>query len=795
MSDGLSFERAVEHTIHNLFQQCKITRSALVQIVQGKDPNEIDFIVEFEDIVFLMEVTVDTSLSKAKYDIDKMRNYRKSVIYPNQYGGQKGVRAFFVTPTHPSAHVLNYAEESGSWIRALSLGSFISEFSGAGVYVHERKNKEFGSVRDPITDGGYLDRNFYVDVPVINRKTGAKLGLVQAYEAILSRKMNRFVLTGDFGVGKSMFFRELFYRLSDAFEQGKSQSVPLYINARNVSFQDHNEPRDIIEDHIKWCGCRSISDKFSTLWPNGNIILMIDGFDEYLRDIPSVVGHSELAIASTQFIRKFLKEAPHGTPVLVCGRESYFDGKREVLVSLLGTEAFEHFSTSEMTEKHTRMILTNYYKLPKSQVLPDWLPFRPLLLTYIFGYLHNSRVRNEGGVLYDLSVLEPGKGWNTLLDRICRRDAETKSGGSDPAKSRKMLEVLSIRARDARFKGVFDQNDIMDVYRYVYGSSSTYYDIRAIMRHCGLVPATTELTRRFVDENFGNALSGGALISALEECLSGCDREKVAVDLLLRLYNSSAKPITSLGIDVAIDRLGSENYQRSFLSTFRSIFTNPYVPPQLRGDAISLLLRLCEQADQVIDSLDMEEIIISSASFEEISLEKLQTKFPRIKFVDCMFGEIFISVAPEVFSEKFSFTSCVAEELTLETESGWSINDPVSGLQAQERKVTTDTNAEILASDLPEGVKALKICLNKLYDQAGSGRNITAFYRGIGRLPRYLIDDVLSDLIKAGLAYEIRRGSRSTVIHSTRHGRSRAEFIVRGKSGINDHIYLKYKEI
>src|SRR5690606_380292 len=81
---------------------------------------------------------------------------------------------------------------------------------------------------------------------------------------------------------------------------------------------------------------------------------------------------------STKLVREFLKETPHGSSIVVTGREHYFDSFGE-LSSSLGIDrfGFSVLSLNDFTHEQVEHFLTLG---GWTGGVPDWLPTRLLLV-------------------------------------------------------------------------------------------------------------------------------------------------------------------------------------------------------------------------------------------------------------------------------------------------------------------------------------------------------------------------------------------------------------------------------
>jgi predicted NACHT family NTPase len=63
--------------------------------------------------------------------------------------------------------------------------------------------------------------------------TTNKLHSLRSITDRLTRQHARYVLEGDYGSGKSMTLRELFFQAVDNYKQGRTRQFPVFLNLRD----------------------------------------------------------------------------------------------------------------------------------------------------------------------------------------------------------------------------------------------------------------------------------------------------------------------------------------------------------------------------------------------------------------------------------------------------------------------------------------------------------------------------------------------------------------------------------
>ncbi|WP_279474682.1 NACHT domain-containing protein [Aeromonas veronii] len=132
-----------------------------------------------------------------------------------------------------------------------------------------------------------------------------------------------YVLLGDYGAGKSMTLREIYFKLRAKYRIGETAKFPIYINLREHSGQD--DPSELLERHGRKIGFERPSSLIAA-WRAGFAILLIDGFDEITSlGISSIKTKlREARRRSLEAVRKMLEQTPSSVGYIVSGREHFF---------------------------------------------------------------------------------------------------------------------------------------------------------------------------------------------------------------------------------------------------------------------------------------------------------------------------------------------------------------------------------------------------------------------------------------------------------------------------------------
>jgi len=258
-------------------------------------------------------------------------------------------------------------------------------------------------------------------------------------ELILKESSSNIIITGDYGSGKSMTIRQIFYYLKDDHLNSKINRFPVYLNLRDHFGQ--SDPTEALIRHANRVGMPD-PNQLVAGWRAGFIFLFLDGFDE-VSSTRLVRGSEKIKQARRQavrLVREFIDQSPKRGKVIITGREHYFDSHKE-LVSALGLKERDvNFSLSEFTQDQIILFLQ---RKGITHHIPDWLPSRPLLL----GYLVVRGLINAESSLKE--TISPENGWNYILDRVCEREArQIDPVIIEPKAVREFIERLASKARN-----------------------------------------------------------------------------------------------------------------------------------------------------------------------------------------------------------------------------------------------------------------------------------------------------------------------------------------------------------
>lgn len=429
-------------------------------------------------------------------------------------------------------------------------------------------------------------------------------------------------------------------------------------------------------------------------------------------------------------MRQFVEETPSGTPVFISGRSHFFDNLRE-LRSTLGLQSNACIlSLSEFSEVQIEQFLT---AKGWNERIPDWLPSRPLLLGYLAsrGFLQDI----TGGVAD--SSPSAAEGWDRLVDKICDREARIDSA-LDGATVRRLLERMATIAR-AKVSGTgpIQTSELVAVFRSVCGYDPPDTGVQLLQRLPGMgVARTTDNAREFLDEDLVDTLRAGDVAGFALNPFGH-------VDIFAQDWNCSCG---SHGLDVLAIQTARLNLRgvELGLAARKATASCSTMAAEIVAVMARRGLRFSEDA----------EFVIRDAYLTELEFEENTEGLGSVVFQECIFGHVKIG------------TNVKSGDLPRFNNCEIGVLDAVPDIQSMgvfvgceyELLLPATTNADVMNSQLPDGIKVLLTILRKLFIQPGRGRRESALLRGLDQHARILVPDVLAVLQKHDVCKPAKKG-------------------------------------
>lgn len=500
MDETQIFESEVRRIAAELFSKSRTTGPIKI------DGRERDGVYNEGEIIHVVEATTSHKVQKAKEDLRKSADLVKAL---RKVAPDVNFKIWFIVKGEPTADqvelVPNVRKDAKCPVEVCGFHVFASKLIDARRYLQIRDNYPFGSVRNPADDRDYkVPEGDYVPIDLIERNE-KKLVSIDSLIEKSSSSHNSWIITGDFGAGKSMTMRQIYYGLKRQYLKADTVKLPVYINLRDHFGQTN--PAEALIRHGNEIGFPD-PNQLVAAWRAGYVHLLLDGFDE-LSSMRLVRGVSGLRTArrhAVKLVKEIITSQPRSTSIFISGREHYFDSSDELSNALGLPHNTIYLKLNEFTHEQVEKYLQQKgYK----QSIPDWLPSRPLLIGYLAvkGMLASQDK--------DLTKLTQEEGWNYLLDRICEREAnQVNSVGVDARAVREFVEKLATQARQTNSgRGPIYLKDIVGVFSKTFDMPPDENTERLIFRMPGFTSVSgQDDALEFIDDDYVDACRAGDVL-------------------------------------------------------------------------------------------------------------------------------------------------------------------------------------------------------------------------------------------------------------------------------------------
>ena len=448
---------------------------------------------------------------------------------------------------------------------------------------------------------------------------------------------------------------------------------------------------------------------------------------------------------------------------------------------------FSHVSLHDLNENEVKALYHKILPKGKEPVLFEWLPQRPLLLSYIY-----FQLRDDGSEIDGItSPPTPGDGWNSLLEKLSARETKI-ARGAQPGQIRRLVERVALYARtNVAEVGKVTSLQVAQAFRDVFEMEPDLSVQQILMRLPGLTAGRSNEDRSFIDQSFFAAAQAGTLIEAIS-LLATRNRTFIRSESSRRLLEplrETRSSISDLTAEVVISAL--RNTER--LGELGVALVEASGDDELsKGNLLADLFQCALLEPEICLRDDLRLIPIRSSLIPSLEIDGKAASRTRLAFEDSVIEQLDLSLDME-FIGNVRFDR--ARVGVLSCSSALSLTFHMTGLrkdQVTEIVLADATNADVLHLNIPEKLKVLKICLRKLFRQPGSGRKRASFFRGIGDIDHELVDECLANLLRHKIVYLSGRDrSDSAVLHPNRAHTKRANFLI-DTSAIPDDVLLNY---
>lgn len=745
---GDEFEKEVRRVARHIYASADTVRR------EHLDGREHDAVIRSDEAIYIIEAT--TRADKQKI-IDDSNKLKKQVIdFRKQNLFCKGI---IVTKEDPTDHQVEVVKkkEISPYVEIYGFHEFKKRLFDGVEYLRCRENQPFGSL-----DGRSFDDENESNTEY-NPRNFVPLGLIEASndnriypETLLKKTSNGGLncIIGEFGVGKSATLRYLFDMLSKSYLSGDSVRCPVFLNLREHAGQVR--PGEALTRHCEDIGFKSPTSLVKA-WRAGYVDLILDGFDELSNPTwgMSITKVREFRRTAVEIIREFVKHSNFQSRLYVAGRDNYFDTTSEMSKSL----SIPYEKVYRVDSPNHKEVKKIAHKLGYKGDIPQWLPSRPLFISYF--------CRDDTNIISG-EPLAPAIGWDKFIDKLCKRE-ENQNRSLDQEAIRSILERLATRARASAdgLSGI--TTDVFnEEFINVVGYQPDPQSLTSLLRICGLrSSASGDGSRQFIDAELAGALKAGDIVKYVAKPFD--ENSVFEIEDL-----GECPEITYIICGYLADKTGykighwntaikqAENRKHSaFIHDAFCFFSNSssesVADMHIEG-------RMIDNLDFADNDRDLSPITFSDCIIHRLKIGNVPEKLLPT-FTDCIIGNIETLNDASTFKRIFLGTTDFAEISRMETHD------------------------EVMDSQLSRPRKVAISILRKLFKQSGTSRERSALYKGLGPHERILVDKVLDELVKEELCYPVTF-SKYDLVTPERNSTHRVNLII-SQPGLSEDIVMK----
>ena len=406
-----------------------------------------------------------------------------------------------------------------------------------------------------------------------------------------------------------------------------------------------------------------------------------------------------------------------------------------------GTE----LTLNEFTDEQIQSYLQ---KLGISGTVPSWMPSRPLLVAYLAasGILEKS-ILAQGTDAPHHAAMDPARGWDLILDRVCAREAEIEAG-IDGHTVRRILDRLATVARTGQSGlGPLSRDQVVTAFSEICGYQPDEKGALLLQRLPGLgIDRADEGTRVFLDAELADACRAGDVVHFFSDPFG----------MNPHVFRGAEIGLSALGIGLTVIKVQDSGVSSG---TVNAVIRRA----QELQDLTFLVLDLVRVAMELGCAIDVP-VQLDDIYIPHLELLQKLGDCSRIRFRSCFFSTLAIDADVDA-ARLPRFDGCYVDELegrSSRTDLPPGVFD--SACQFDRFSDAPETTSAIGSMDLPLGAKVLLTILRKIYLQSGSGRKENALQRGLDHHGRRLVPPVLRLLQTEGLVSPYRRGGLDMTI-------------------------------
>lgn len=658
-------------------------------------------------------------------------------------------QGFLVTLHEPTADQKAAVKKYEKTTKIISFDELRSLLFDVAGYLRTRSEKPFGSVFDHVSHSFEVPRSDFVEPTITLATTSENRSLSEINN--LTRDSAKMIITAEYGIGKSMLLREVYFALQRDFSQYRTFRFPVAINLREHLGQ--SDPVELLERHAR----NNAADPRNLVaaWSAGYVDLIIDGFDE-LSTRGWTGDHRKLREfkrSTHAVVKNLIRSTPQKSSVIIAGRAAYFDSDTEMREALGTPEGvFEHLIVQPFdTDQAAEFLNRKGYSDP----IPQWLPTRPLFLSYLI----NKDLIKEAVTVSSLGSFPEGAAWSSLLRMIAGRESE-QSEGVDKESILKFWGLLATKARQGNaLQKSFSPTEMDQAFYEATGNTVSEDERRLLLRLPGLgISPDSVSSRTFIDIDFLNAASASLALSHIRHPYGD---ETFRDDL-----RNVTQQLNQVGTHVICATIEQEGIAAGLLSACisKELAEQNY---ELAFDLFLPMIFLGQPEGYLtFEGIDIQELDICQEIWDPINVD----------FSNCLISNLVLPPDGKLPAD-IHFTECLIGNIEGRASAQDLPDETFINCEIGRFSSSYVVNNEILGSELPMGVKVLVVTLRKVYAQAGISRLESALLRGLDHRAKMIAPDVIASLKKHGFLMESGRQGK-TIYSGTRSMRKDAVAII-----------------
>lgn len=736
------------------------------------DEKERDGIFVTEDVVHYVEITTART---ERNTIDNLKKINDLLGKLEKKHPGKIAKGWYITLSELTGEQGRAFEQlAGKQVVHNTYHQFLARLIDSKGYISLRMKAPFGSARRIEDNSPHIRLDEYVPAELINVSDGHRIHYIRLRKH-LSSGPRRILITGEFGVGKSMIARQIFLDAAQSHNDGKNLAFPVVINLRDHIEQ--KDPHECLHRHAKSIGF-SNPEHLVRAWRAGYVLLVLDGFDELTPTISTkdLKRAKELRLSALELVRRFISETPTASTLVITGRSNFFDTNSDLVESLNISKNWDNYLIPDFSDQQVELYLE---KKKYSKTLPAWLPKRPLLI----GYLMQRKLLPDGD--QEAESHDHVVGWNRLLQLIAEREVDQVYLALSPAE---LLQVYGRIATKCRKKinprGPISLVECKDAFLEITGVEPEGRTLTALLRLPGLVGADIQEQqegqplqaglRWFVDDNFLGAVASEDMLRAI--------LEGHAFDVAI--FKGVQHIIPDLGVELALSKLPNQEKISGMIcaSMLRVSHADPQNP---------LALDLMSAAVVDDDKYQAPVVLYKGLEAENLVLDMENIDLSNVSFKDCLFGRLILSSPHNNLFPRFD--GCLI--LKVETHfTAAEISAQLRSCDVGEYVSTYSDYDQFKNSSSDDRLIVVASLLDKLFVQSPNGRRQSALRRGLS--PRQLdyLEPSIEILRRAGYISKVRRRGETIWVPDMAFN-TVARGILRNPEASQDPIILEVKEL